>query len=409
MEKLVNSQLKNEFIDWPVHMARAIELATYVINANPNPRVGCVLVDGNGVVSEGWHVFPGEPHAEMMALSEAEEKGLSVKGATAFVSLEPCAHIGRTGPCAVALVEAQVACVVIAVLDPNPKVCGRGIEILEEAGIKVFHLVEFESQARALNLGFHKRHETGLPWVKLKLASSLDGRTALSNGESQWITGAQARSDVQKLRLASSAILTGIGSVLKDDPRMNVRVDDLNLPEAEIDRNRHSLALQPLKVILDSKLRTPPNAQILASGRVIIFTTAGADAQAGFRDALVSQQRVEVVEAKVQGSNTAAGVDLMFVLKFLAQLQCNEVFVEAGTTLSSAFVEQQLADELVVYIAPKIMGADAMPLYSKTGIAAMNDVLGFEITSLVQMGDDIKVTLMPTEPKTLTSTEQASG
>lgn len=393
MKTLANSQLGDEFMDWPVYMARAIEIAANVINTNPNPRVGCVIVQADQIVAEGWHVFPGEPHAEIAALEAARLKQQSVVGATAFVTLEPCAHYGRTGPCALALVEAQIARVVIAATDPNPKVSGKGIEILESAGIKVFQLSAFDSQAKALNPGFHKRHELGLPWVRLKLASSLDGRTALANGESKWITGTKARADVQKMRLASSAIVTGVNCVIKDDPRMNVRVDELNLSMEEQRLNQRSMAVQPLKVVLDSSLRTPITAQILRVGRVLIFTKADSAKCSEFLSRLPKGHQVQVVEASGTAATSSQRVDLRFVLEFLAQMECNDVLVESGTVLGSAFVYEGWVDELVVYIAPKLMGADAMPLVNKTGIASMDDLLGFKIKSLAQFDNDIKVTM----------------
>jgi diaminohydroxyphosphoribosylaminopyrimidine deaminase / 5-amino-6-(5-phosphoribosylamino)uracil reductase len=395
MKTLANTQLSDDFIDWPVYMARAIEIAAPVINAHPNPRVGCVIVKDNKNIAEGWHIFPGEPHAEIMALENARLDQQSVVNATAFISLEPCAHYGRTGPCAVALVDAQVACVVIACKDPNPKVSGKGIEILEDAGIEVFHLADFEAEAKALNPGFHKRHEKGLPWVRVKLASSLDGRTALSNGESKWITGSKARSDVQKLRLASSAIVTGVNSVLKDDPRLNVRIDELGLSEEERQFNEHSLARQPLKVILDSTLRTPLSAQILASGSVLVFTAADEKAISVFSAGLPQGHQVKVVQARDANTSKQERVDLRFVLEFLAQLECNDVLVESGSVLSSAFINEGWVDELVVYMAPKLMGADAKPLVSKTGVLAMDDIAEFETKSVIQLGNDIKVILMP--------------
>ncbi len=439
MKTLANSQLGDEFMDWPVYMARAIELAASVINTNPNPRVGCVLVNGSYVgaapgaaglivpaattataistttttntnttpstplassgacqlIGQGWHVFPGEPHAEIAALEDARLRQHCVIGATAFVSLEPCAHFGRTGPCAVAMVNAQIARVVIACKDPNPEVSGKGIEILEAAGIEVFHLSEFEAQAKALNPGFHKRHELGLPWVRLKLASSLDGRTALNNGESKWITGPKARRDVQKMRLASSAIITGVNSVLKDDPRLNVRPDELDLTDNERRLYKRSLALQPLKVVLDSALRTPATAQLLTSGKVVIFTKADQSTCSDFLAKLWEGHQVQVVQAKDSASNPSRGVDLRFVLESLAQMQCNDVLVESGTVVSSAFIEQGWVDELVVYLAAKFMGADAMPLLTKTGISSMADVQQFEIKALAQFDNDIKLTMTP--------------
>ena len=226
MKALQNQQLNPAILEWPVYMRRALQLAGNVLCTTPNPRVGCIIVNNNSVVGEGWHIAAGQAHAEVMALQSA---GDLTQGATAFVSLEPCAHRGRTGPCSQALIKAGIAIVVVAGVDPDERVAGQGIRDLETAGIEVFHLTDFESEARDLNAGYFKRQESGLPLVRLKLAMSLDGRTALANGESKWITGKEARADVQKLRASSSAVITGINTVLSDDPALNVRANELAL------------------------------------------------------------------------------------------------------------------------------------------------------------------------------------
>lgn len=393
METITNSKLAPEHVDWPVHLGKSIELANNVINTNPNPRVGCVIVSRKGETAEGWHEKPGLAHAEIMALQDAESKQVDIKGATAFVSLEPCAHKGRTGPCAEALVAAKIDKVVIAAIDPNPKVAGKGVAILESAGISVFHLVDFELRARAVNPGFFKRFETGLPFVRLKLAMSLDGRTALANGLSQWITGTEARADVQRLRASSSAVITGIGSVLNDDPSMNVRVNEINLSDAEVELNKLSMDRQPLRVIIDSKLRTPGTAKIFGPGRVKIFTLAEKAAAEAYRQSAQLADDVDVIQCSNDPTTTEKGVDLRSVLESLAQFECNDVLVEAGATLSAAFIQAGLVDEVLVYLAPKLLGADAKPLFTLTGLTNMGDVPEFTTKSVTQLGQDIRITL----------------
>ncbi|MCG8413124.1 MAG: bifunctional diaminohydroxyphosphoribosylaminopyrimidine deaminase/5-amino-6-(5-phosphoribosylamino)uracil reductase RibD [Pseudomonadales bacterium] len=383
-----NTELDESVIDWPVHMQRALDIACNVIAANPNPRVGCVITNNNTVVAEGWHIAAGHPHAEAMALGSAQA---AVAGGTAFVSLEPCNHLGRTGPCSEALIEAGISTVVIAMNDPNPRVAGQGVRRLEEAGIEVFQLKDFELPAQRINPGFITRHQTGRPFVRMKLAMSMDGRTALSNGESKWITGAAARADVQKLRAASSAIVTGSGTVLADDPRLNVRVEEMDLSEAQLISNEESLKIQPLKVILDSNLRTPETARILQSGKTIIFT-ASADSTSQFATA----NDVEVRNCSNDADPNASGVELHSVLESLAaEFECNDVLLEAGPTLCGSFLKADLVDELVLYVAPKLLGSDAKALLNLTGIESMDDALDFSITELCQIGEDIKVVLRP--------------
>ncbi len=384
MKKLHNDELAPEVVDWPVYMRRAIDIAAYAINTSPNPRVGCVLVVDQEIVGEGWHVAAGEPHAESMALKQAGDRA---KSATAFVSLEPCSHIGRTGPCSDALIRAGVAHVVIASIDPNPAVSGNGIRKLLDAGIGVTHLVDFEAQARAVTPGYFKRREQGMPYVRCKLAMSLDGRTALANGESKWISGPAARSDVQQLRAASSAVITGIETVLADNPSLNVRSDELNLTDEDRARNELVLSRQPLRIVLDSQLRTPDGAKILAlPGEVKIFTIAPVES------ARNPAANVEILQATASGKR----VNLHSVLESLASdFDCSDVLVEAGATLSTAFIQAGLVDELIVYIAPKLLGSDARALLALTGIESMSDSLNFEITDLRQIDRDIRIVLKP--------------
>ena len=384
MKKIRNDELEPEFIDWPVYMRRAIDLAGYAINTSSNPRVGCVLVTNQKIVGEGWHVAMGEDHAEIMALKQAGDRATS---SIAFVTLEPCSHTGRTGPCSDALIQAGVSQVVIASIDPNPEVAGSGVEKLVAAGIPVTQLTDFDSLARAVTPGYFKRREQGIPYVRCKLAMSLDGRTALANGQSKWISGRQSRSDVQRLRAASGAVITGIETVLADDPSLNVRISDLNLHPEELARNEFSLSTQPLRVILDSQLRTPDTAKILTlPGEVKIFSIEPPD---GAKD---PASNVEYRQAAASGKR----VSLHCVLESLASdFACAEVLVEAGATLSTAFIQAGLVDELIIYIAPKLLGSDARAMLNIAGIESMSDSLNFKITDLRQIDRDIRVVLKP--------------
>ncbi len=384
MKKIRNDELEPEIIDWPVYMRRAIDLAGNAINTSPNPRVGCVLVTNQEIVGEGWHVAVGEAHAEVMALKQAGDRA---KSSIAFVSLEPCSHTGLTGPCSDALIKAGVSQVVIASIDPNPEVAGSGVEKLIAAGITVTQLTDFDSLARAVTPGYFKRREQGIPYVRCKLAMSLDGRSALANGQSKWISGSASRSDVQRLRAASSAVITGIETVLADDPSLNVRVDDLNLHQEEIARYELSLSKQPLRVILDSQLRTPDAAKILTlPGDVKIFSLGPPDT------AKNPASNVEYLQAAPSGKR----VNLHCVLESLASdFACTEVLVEAGATLSTAFIQAGLVDELIVYIAPKLLGSDARSMLNIAGIESMSDSLDFEIVDLRQIDGDIRVVLKP--------------
>ncbi len=388
MQTLSNSQLGSEFNDWPVYMRRAIDLAVTVINTSPNPRVGCVIVKGGDIVGEGWHISPGKDHAEIMALKSAVG---DVKSSTVFVSLEPCSHLGKTGPCCDALIDAGISRLVIAGIDPNPEVSGLGIKKIENAGIEVFHLEGSEAAARKINVGYFKRRETGLPYVRCKLAASIDGRTALANGESKWITSEEARADVQLYRAQSSAIITGVETVLSDDPSMNVRVDELNLTAEEKQQNLSLNSTQPLRVILDSKLRTPGTAKILnVDGATRIYVAA----KTIDRTVLESKEipgSVELVFAEEESQR----VNLQFVLESLAShCECNEVFVEAGPALSAAFLEAGLIDELIIYIAPKLLGSDAKPLFEITGLQSMSETKNFVVKDLDRVGSDIRVCLV---------------
>jgi diaminohydroxyphosphoribosylaminopyrimidine deaminase/5-amino-6-(5-phosphoribosylamino)uracil reductase len=384
MQHKHNTELDAAFLDWPVHMQRALDLADSVLTAAPNPRVGCVLVHDGQVISEGWHSAAGADHAEVMALTNA---GRDPRGATVFVSLEPCAHHGKTGPCSDALIAAGIARVVIPMQDPNPEVAGKGIAKMEEAGIEVIMLPDFETAARRLNPGFFHRIEQGRPLVRMKLAMSLDGRTALANGASKWITDAASRADVQRLRAASSAVLTGVGTVLADDPSLNVRRDELGLSEAQLLSNELNLQEPPLRIVLDSRRRMPANAKLLGlDGQVVVYSTATAE-----NSELLDSENVDL---RLAGSGDR--VDLQTVLESLAaEYQCNDVLIEAGPTLCGAFLQSKLVDELVVYIAPKLLGSDAKPLLDLVGITQMSAAPEFQIVETQQLDNDVKLVLKP--------------
>lgn len=358
-------------------MARAIRLAERgLYTTGANPRVGCVLACDGQVVGEGWHVRAGEGHAEVNALRQAGEQA---RGATAYVTLEPCSHFGRTPPCADALVAAGVSRVVAAMQDPNPQVAGRGLERLRQAGIEVLCGV-LESEARELNPGFIKRMQQGLPWVRLKLAMSMDGRTAMANGDSQWITGPQARADVQRLRARSGAIISGADSVLLDDSALTVRVAELGLPAGEA---RAAAASQPLRVLVDGRLRVPLDRRLFReSGPVLV---ACSDSRR--RDDEYRQQQVELLALPA----AAGRVDLPALLAELARRGCNEVLVESGAALAGAFWRLGLVDELVVYMAPRLLGSQARPLL-QLPFDSMSEAVDLQITDLRAVGNDWRIT-----------------
>lgn len=347
-------------------MAQALRLAERgLYTTSPNPRVGCVLVKDGGVVGEGWHARAGEPHAEVHALRAAGE---AARGATAYVTLEPCSHHGRTPPCADALIAAGVARVVVAAQDPNPQVAGQGLAKLRTAGIAV-ECGLMEADARALNIGFFARMTRGTPWVRSKIAMSLDGRTALSNGISQWITGEAARLDVQRWRARSCAVLTGIGTVLADDARLNVR---------EIATPR-----QPLRVVLDSQLRMPPDARILYGGDVMVYAAVD---DAG-KVALLRDLGAEVVILR-DGSGQ---VDLPAVLRDLGARGVNELLVEAGSILNGALLRAGLVDELVLYVAPQLLGDAARSMAQLGELNSLEQRVELKWQDVRQVGDDLRI------------------
>lgn len=332
------------------HMKRALALAARgLYTTDPNPRVGCVLVQDGRVIGEGWHQRAGEPHAEVLALRSCSE---SARGATAYVTLEPCSHTGRTPPCADALIAAGIARVVCASVDSNPKVAGGGIQRLRETGIAVTVGV-LEAEARALNVGFFSRLERGRPFVRLKLAASLDGRTAPAQGGKAWITDEASRADVQTWRARSSAVLTGAGTVRVDNPRLDVRLA------------YGPWVRQPLRVVLDPNLSCVPDSVIFRDERALVFAAPDAEMPAARPPRNWGAVRIERVP------RVAGGVDLKRVMERLAALEVNELLVECGARLAGAFLQAHLVDELIMYVAPHFLGADAAPLAALSGLAAL--------------------------------------
>ena len=358
------------------YMARALELARKgLYTTHPNPRVGCVIVRDGEVVGEGWHVRTGEPHAEVHALRAA---GAKARDATAYVTLEPCSHHGHTPPCADALVTAGVARVVAAMQDPNPEVAGRGLQRLAQAGIAV-HSGVLEGEARALNRGFLKRMEHGLHFVRVKLAMSLDGRTAMESGESQWITGPAARSAVQRLRAEASVVLTGADTVLADDARLTVRAAELGL---DAENTALAMSRPPLRVLVDGRLRVPLDAPFFKAGPVLVATCVAIEEQyATGPECLI----VPGLEGQV---------DLHALLQALAARGVNDVLVEAGPRLAGAFARQGLVDEYQIFIAGKFLGSTGRPLLDWP-LAQMKDAPQLKITEMRAVGDDWRVTAIP--------------
>ncbi len=375
-----------------VFMARAISLAKKgIYTVHPNPRVGCVIVKDNQIIGEGWHKRAGQPHAEINALNAIQQNQDS-HGAIAYVTLEPCSHTGKTPPCANTLIDAGISRVVIAMQDPNPQVAGQGIQRLQDAGIEVEVGLQ-EQQSRAVNPGFIKRMEKGLPWVRVKLAMSLDGKTAMASGESQWITGTEARQDVQQLRACADVILTGIGTLLADDPSLNVRLsaDDLEIEED---------VFQPTRVIIDTHLQTPLKAKLftLDGNTIVVTATQTAEEQPDKIKALEALgAKINVLKKTQEGR-----LPLASILKQLAQQEFNEVHVEAGSTLCGALIQQQLVDEIIIYVAANFMGSDARGLLDFTGIDKMQDKLALNIQDIRAVGNDWRISVTA-KPNSLTN------
>ncbi|MFZ5756911.1 MAG: bifunctional diaminohydroxyphosphoribosylaminopyrimidine deaminase/5-amino-6-(5-phosphoribosylamino)uracil reductase RibD [Pseudomonadota bacterium] len=375
-----------------VFMARALQLAARgLYTTDPNPRVGCVIVRDGVVVGEGFHARAGEPHAEVHALRAAGERA---RAATVYVTLEPCSHHGRTGPCVDALLAAQPARVVVAMQDPNPKVSGSGLAKLRAAGIAV-ETGLLEAEARALNPGFIARMTRGTPFVRVKLAMSLDGRTAMADGDSKWITGPEAREDVQRLRARSSAVLTGAGTVLADDPALTVRPQDWR--HGDYAEHGTLPVRQPLRVVLDRDLRATPAARLVvgdgmtSTGPVLVVADEKVlhahDGQARAR-ALREQDGVEVIGLP---ADAGGRIDLPALLAELGRREVNELLVEAGATLAGAFVAARRVDELVVYAAPVLLGSTARPLLDLP-LAGMAGKIPLTLVEVRQVGGDIRMT-----------------
>ena len=361
-------------------MARAIQLAWRGrYSTHPNPRVGCVIARGDLVLGEGWHERAGEAHAEVRALSQA---GPDARGATAYVTLEPCSHFGRTPPCSRALIEAGVARVVVASEDPNPSVSGRGLQQLRDAGVRVKEGV-LREEAAQLNPGFLKRMRTGRPWVRLKMAASLDGRTAMASGESKWITGPESRSDVQRLRAMSDAILTGVNTVLVDDPSLTVRRNELGDIGEATEPSR-----QPLRLIADRDARTPSTAKILQGGDVHLFCSSEAMSSPAAQD--LAALGVTLNGVGWQDS----GVNLGQLLDRLGELGVNELLVEAGPTLAGGFIVEGLVDELWLYQAPIFLGSEGRPT-ARLPFNDMCEKIEWLVTDRRQFGVDTRLILTP--------------
>lgn len=362
-----------------IYMDRALELARLGrFTTSPNPNVGCVLVRNDEVVGEGFHFRAGEPHAEVHALRMAGDKA---QGATAYVTLEPCSHHGLTPPCAEALIKAGVKRVVAAMQDPNPDVAGQGLFLLQQAGIEVEHGLMM-AEAETINRGFFKRMRTGFPYLQLKLAASLDGKTAMASGESQWITSSASRADVQQFRAESSAILSTSATVLADNPSLNVRWTELS----EQTRQNYAEAdlRQPLRVILDAHHRITPDLRLFSlTGDILLVRTQKSDE--------VWPDNVEQLII----TEYSGGIDLVVLMRLLGRRQINTIWTEAGPTMAGTLLQAGLIDELILYLAPKLLGDDALGLCKLTGLNALSQAPKFKLKDVHQIGDDLRLRLSP--------------
>jgi len=364
------------------HMARALQLAERgLYSTPPNPSVGCVLLDAAGkVVGEGWHRRAGEPHAEVLALRESGDKA---RGGTAYVTLEPCSHHGRTPPCVDTVIAAGLRRVVVAMGDPNPRVAGEGLRRLRAAGIEASAGL-LERQALELNRGFVSRMTRARPWVTIKLGTSLDGRTALADGSSKWITGPAARADVQRLRARASAVLTGIGTVLADDPALTIR-------EPGIETHGR----QPLRVVFDARGQLEPAARVASDGRPTLLMTSQAGA-AHLQARGVHTEGAFVIESLPV--DTHGRLDPVAALRRLAERECNEVLVEAGPRLAGSFLAAGIADELVIYVAPTVLGATSKPAFElPQPLRSLAERRAYSFHDMRRIGDDVRLTLRPAE------------
>jgi len=370
-----HATVKNDYF-W---MAKAIQLAQKGrFTTSPNPRVGCVIVDENNqLLGQGYHVQAGTPHAEVHALRQASNaRSNGAKGATAYVTLEPCSHFGRTPPCANALIEAQVARVVVAMTDPNPNVCGNGINMLQTAGIEVVSDV-MAAEAAALNSGFTKRMLTGKPFVRVKLGISLDGKIALQNGVSQWITGPEARRDVQRYRAQSCAVLTGSGTVAADNPSLLVREQEAKFENYPLERIR-----QPVRIVVDSQSKLNRDFNLFNDGHVTFTATLQAHPDTS-------------VGHYIQVDEKDGKVDLHGLMSALGDKQYNEVWVEAGPGLAGALLQEGLVDELICYQAPKLLGDKGVSMVNLPAFTALNQSISLSLIENRQVGNDIKLIFRP--------------
>ena len=368
MNRLKDSPDRSSLTDHEFFMKRALELAKNCsVLTSPNPKVGCVIVRDGRIIGEGFTQPAGKNHAEIEALNDAASRGEDCRGATVYVTLEPCAHFGRTPPCADALVSAGVSRVIAAMEDPNRLVAGKGLEKLKAAGIDVVcGILSYE--AREMNRGFLSRIERSRPWVRMKVAASLDGKTALSNGESQWITSEKAREDGHRWRMRADAIMTGIGTVIKDNPRLNVRL--------------HDALRQPVRIVVDSQLKTPLDARVLKEGKTWIFSANASP----YKIEAMQEKGVQVFSA----INNTGRVDLHEMMKTLAEKEINEIHVEAGATLNGALMQEGLVDEMLVYLAPCFLGSGKNML-SLNHIDRLADKIALDFQEIVSVGGDIRI------------------
>lgn len=365
-----------------VFMARALQLAARgLFTTGINPRVGCVLVKDGQIIGEGWHERAGEGHAEVMALRDAERRGDDAKGATAYVTLEPCAHHGKTPPCAEALIKVGVSRVVAAMEDPNPLVAGQGLALLQQAGIAVAAPL-MAAEAEALNIGFVKRMRQGKPWVRLKMAGSLDGRSALANGQSQWITGSEARADGHRFRARAQAIITGVGTLIADDPLLTVR--DVERPLGQLGQ---PVPLAPsLRVVVDSHLRMPTTARILQGGCLVATASIDPDKTAALRAAGADVICLPDADGRV---------DLAALLDHLAERGVNEVHVEGGSRLSGVFLKSGLVNELLFYMAPTLLGSDARGWFDDLNLTSLDQKVALKFEDVRMVGPNLRILARP--------------
>jgi diaminohydroxyphosphoribosylaminopyrimidine deaminase/5-amino-6-(5-phosphoribosylamino)uracil reductase len=377
------------------YMARAITLAKKGhYTTSPNPRVGCVIVNEGKVIGEGFHFKAGEGHAEVNAIAQAKTNAPDlIKGATAYVTLEPCSHFGKTPPCAQALIEHGIKKVIAAMVDPNPQVSGNGLKMLQAQGVEV-HAGLLSQESEKLNVGFIKKMRANFPYVRCKLASSLDGKTAMKSGESKWITSTQAREDVQRLRAQSCAIISGCDSVLFDNAKMNVRWNELgDLKDSYLE----STVRQPIRVIIDGQNRLTPNLALFKQESPVIIFTQSLEKQHHWPH-FVKHVVVPTVENKVnqhiagQSQGAYKKLDLKAILKYLSQEGMNDILIESGSILAGAFIEQNLVDELILYQAPKLLGSEGKSLVDLPNTIKLEDAKALTLNSVVMVGSDIRLT-----------------